>query len=114
MRALIKKIVRLFWQLLLFPLLYIPYDFLNTTVIVKWLGCGCPRLDEQGNEIVNRFNANDFTRLFWAGIALIVLVISIFQCRKIERWPSRFLYLAAILLLSVFFAWNFPRLMQWN
>ena len=109
-----KKVVRLFWQLLLFPLLYIPYNFLNATVIVKWLGCGCPRLDEHGHEIVNRFNANDFTRLFWTGIALVVLVISVFQCRKIEKWPSRFLYLAAILLLSVFLAWNFVRWMQWR
>ena len=41
----LKRILRYFWQLLLFPLLYIPYDFLNTIVLVEWLGCGCPRVD---------------------------------------------------------------------
>lgn len=114
MRLVLKRILRYFWQLLLFPLLYIPYDFLNTIVLVEWLGCVCPRVDEQGIVMENRFNANDFTLLFWTGIALIVVGVSVFQCRKIKTWPTRLLYLAANLLLSILFVWNFIRFMQWR
>lgn len=35
----------------------------NQQLLVKWLGCGCPVIDEFGNMVEDNFNANDFTAL---------------------------------------------------
>ena len=81
-----KKIFRRYWAVLIFPALYIPYYLLNQYVIVKWLGCGCPQIDENGNTITNNFNANDFTSIFWSLIALAVIVISIINMKDIKKF----------------------------
>ena len=109
-----KKIVKTYWQLLIMPVLFLPYHYLNTKVLVDWLGCGCPRLDEQGNEIINNFNANDFTRIFWLAMALIVIAISLFNMRNFAKWHSKLIYILLIAAGSIFLAFEFIRLMQWT
>lgn len=109
-----QKIIKLFWQLLLFPVLCIPYHLLNQFVIVKWLGCGCSKLDNEGNMIDQYFNANDFTLIFWCVIALTVIAISLFNMRKFARWYSRLLYIVLITVGSVFVAIQFYYSMQWR
>ena len=109
-----KKTLKLFWQLLLFPLLYVPYRILNEQVIVKWLGCGCPRLDENGNMITNRFNANSFTLLFWGLIALAVVIVSVFNSAKIQKWYFKAIYITLISMASIVLALLFFYSMQWR
>lgn len=109
-----KKIFSLFWQIFLFPLLWAPYMVLNQTVIVKWLGCGCPQLDAAGNEIVRMFNANDFTQLFWFGIAAIVIGISLFSTRKIPKLGRKLAYIGGIAAVSLCLAFAFPLTMWWK
>ena len=109
-----KNQFKLFWQLLLFPLLYIPYNLLNQSVIVKWLGCSCPRLDKDGHLITHSFNANDFTTLFWSVLSIIVIGISIFSIRKIGKWYFKFLYLLLIALICLFFSFIFTKSMMWE
>lgn len=109
-----KKLFSLFWQILLFPLLCVPYTALNQAVIVKWLGCGCPRLDAAGNEIVRVFNANDFTRLFWLGIAVIVIVLSLFSMRKIAKWLGKLAYIGGMTAVSLYLASYFTTMMMWR
>ena len=109
-----RKFFRLYGQLLLFPLLFIPYHLLNSAVIVKWLGCGCPQIDEFGNLVPNSFNANDFTRLFWTGIALIVLLLSFFAMKYLHKRYWKVLYILSILFISLFFIYFFSIFMQWN
>lgn len=108
-----KKFFKLYGQILLFPLLFIPYSYLNSAVIVKWLGCGCPQIDEYGNVIISSFNANDFTRLFWAVIALIVLIISLFAMKHIHKGHLKALYILSILCICFFFIYFFSLFMQW-
>ena len=109
-----KKKLKSYWQLLILPVLYIPYNLLNTKVIVKWLGCGCPQIDENGNEIVNRFNANHFSQLFWAIMALTVIVISLVQIKKLQKWQYKLLYIGLISIGSLWLAGSFYKSMIWN
>lgn len=108
-----KKVFKLFCPLAIFPLLYIPYHFLNTKVIVEWLGCGCPQFDEYGNEITRVFNANDFTMCFWICIAGVVTLLSIFNLKLLEKWHWKVLYLLFIAAVSIFIALKFYYSMHW-
>ncbi len=102
--------------LLLFVILFIPYNLINQKFIVKWLGCGCPIVDEAGNIIENNFNANDFTALFWLGISILATIISFVLSKKIlkEKTWSKVLYVTGILLISLFITYIFIQIMMWN
>lgn len=109
-----KKVMKSFWQLLIFPILYIPYSLLNTKVIVKWLGCGCPTIDESGQTIRNAFNANTFTLIFWSIIAVIAIAVSWFQMRSFARWRYKVIYMLCMIAVSIFLALLFYYSMHWN
>lgn len=106
------KFIKLFWQLLIFPVLYFPYQLLNQAVLVKQFGCGCPSYGENG-KLTDKFNANDFTQLFWSFIVLTVVGISIYNLRYIKQWYYRIPYLAVIIAVSVYIAYHFWLSMQW-
>ena len=59
-----KTVLLLVVPFLLFAVLIVPYSYLNQAVLVDWLGCGCPQVDEAGEMVEPVFNANDFTALF--------------------------------------------------
>ncbi|MCL2489049.1 MAG: hypothetical protein FWE80_10235 [Oscillospiraceae bacterium] len=110
----IKKIIKPYWPLLLFPVLCIPYTILNQNVIVNWLGCGCPRIDEQGN-IVKHFNANNFTALFWDAVALTAVILFLYNIKKLPiKWYYKVLQLLLVIIASVFIMMKFNASMQWN
>jgi hypothetical protein len=99
-----KKSIRLFWQILIFHLLYVPYLILNGAVIVKWLGCGCQP----------HFNANDFTMLFWGLAAIAVVIISLIKMRHIADWYKRIAYIVLLAACSIFTAFLFYTSMLWK
>ena len=112
----IKKFLLLASPLLLFPLLLIPYSLVNRHLIVKWLGCSCPRTDAFGNIIPASFNANDFTALFWLFITLCATVMAFFLCKRIpkEKLLFRILYVSGVFLISLFITHQFCLMMQWK
>lgn len=99
----LKKILILATPLLLFALLVIPYSWVNQQYIVKWLGCGCPTVDVNGNTLVSDFNANDFTSLFWLIVSISATVISIFLSKRI---PKEKIWLRAVYIVSIFVVSN--------
>ena len=111
---LIKKIAILASPLLLFIVLLIPYSWLNQAYIVDWFGCGCPVLDEFGNMIENKFNANDFTRLFWFCISVCTTAVSAYVSKGIPKRWGRILYVACMLLVSLWIAFSFAQMMAWS
>jgi formate hydrogenlyase subunit 3/multisubunit Na+/H+ antiporter MnhD subunit len=108
------KQIKLYWQLLLFPLLFIPYMRLNSNVIVKWLGCGCPQIGPDGKEIARGFNANHFTFLFWTGIGIIVILISIFNLKRISKRKDKESYMTWIVLTVLCIVFIFSSMMRWK
>ncbi|MBQ8683942.1 MAG: hypothetical protein IJ518_05445 [Clostridia bacterium] len=111
-----KKLTVLLLPLLAFFVLYIPYNWVNQTFLVDWLGCGCPVVDEYGNVYERAFNANDFTACFWLAVTLGVTASACFLCRRIsrERWWLRVVYIAGMLAASLWLAGSFYYSMQWN
>ena len=108
-----KKILKTYWQILILPSLYIPYSILNTEVLVKWLGCGCPKIGEDGKLIENAFNANDFTLIFWSVITLIVVAISFFNMKNLTKRCCKNIYIVLITVGSILTAFYFCILMLW-
>lgn len=100
-----KKNFSLFWPLLLFPVLYLPYSLLNTKVIVNWLGCGCSE---------NIFNANAFTLVFWICVAAAVLGLSLRRARRMETRGTRVLYLLFMLTVCLMLVGIWYLSMQWR
>ena len=99
-----------------FPVLYIPYSLLNSTVLVKWLGCGCPKVDASGELIHDYFSANDFTAIFWLVIAIGVMVLSWFISRDVfleKKW-ARVVYVAGVFGVSLIAAYWIIQRMMWN
>ena len=100
-----KRLFSLSWQFLIPIILYLPYRKLNETVFVKWFGCSCPRIDANGN-ILYHFNANDFSKIFWLTVCLILILISIISSRKIAM-PNRILYLLLAIVVSIWMSFLF-------
>lgn len=116
-KNIIKTIAILIAPLLLFAILFIPYSWLNSAVIVEVFGCGCPQINESGEIIHPQFNANDFTLLFWLFISLCVTAISVLL--SIKKLPSNKIWLRAIYVVSIFVAsiiisYSFLQLMMWK
>lgn len=101
--------------LLLFGVLFTPYQWLNSSFLVDRLGCGCPQLDGAGN-VVNSFNANDFTACFWSFIALCVIGAALFLVRKIpkDKMWLRVLYVLVMAAAALGIAWSCIQSMMWN
>ncbi|MBQ7061404.1 MAG: hypothetical protein IJM85_06440 [Clostridia bacterium] len=98
-----------FMPLLAYPILLYPYKLLNEKVLVEKLGCGCPSLDSAGN-VIERFNANDFTMLFWQIVAFLVTVAAAILAHRCDkRWKRLafpMLVAAAAFALSYLFISN--------
>lgn len=101
--------------LLLFPILLIPYSLLNRHVLVKVLGCGCPKVDELGNIITPDFNANDFTSVFWTLVAVCATVIALLLSRRFKEKPAvRIVYVLAVFAISLLISAKFSTMMMWK
>ena len=112
----IKKIAVLLSPLLSFAILLIPYNWVNKHFIIDLFGCGCPTVDEFGNTVYSKFNANDFTDLFWAFISVCVTAISVFLSKRISRdkmW-LRVLYIAGMILTSLLIAYQCAQTIRWK
>ena len=111
-----KNVLRLISPILVFPVLYVPYALLNSKILLDWLGCGCPiiKVDASGEMIQNSFNANDFTRIFWFVIAVVVTVLSWVLSKNIlkKKWV-RAVYTAGMFVASIFVMYWFVRSMMW-
>jgi hypothetical protein len=116
-RSVIKTVSLLLLPLLLFAVLIIPYRWLNSNLIVDIFGCGCPKIDTNGEIIYPYFNANDFTALFWLLISLCVGVIStVLSVKSIPRdklW-LRIIYVIIMFALSLFISYNLYQSMMWD
>ena len=111
-----KKLLLLASPLLSFAVLLVPYSWVNQALIVDWLGCGCPKMDEFGNMITPDFNANDFTALFWGFITICVTTAAVLLSRKIckEKLWLRILYVVGMLVVSLLISYQFIQMMMWN
>ena len=97
------KKTKYFLHLLIPIVLYFPYIFVNSKILVDVFGCGCLKYREPPNNVNmlgNQFNANDFTALFWWLIAFVLIVISIIISFKIRDNKRK--YLICSILLSLF------------
>ena len=111
-----KQVMKLMIPVLVFPMLFLPYQMLNSFVIVEWLGCGCPKVDASGEMIHDYFSANDFTAIFWLVIAVGVTALSGFLSKDIfkeKKW-IRVIYTAGIFVVSVLAAYMMIPLMMWS
>ena len=112
----LKKTSILVSPLLFLVVFVVLYSWVNQQFIVKWLGCGCPVIDEFGNLVKNSFNANDFTALFLLFISICTIAISVLFSKRIpkEKMWIRILYIIYILLTSLFISYQFYQLMLWK
>lgn len=111
-----KDVVVLLTPLLLFAILFVPYNWANHQFIIDWLGCGCSTVDTLGNRISPDFNTNDFTALFWLFISVCATVISAFLSKRIpkEKIWLKILYVVGMLAVSLLITNQFYRMMVWD
>ncbi len=111
-----KTKLALFLPFLLFVAFPIPYARLNKAFIVKWLGCGCPKIDESGNMIDSYFSANSFTALFWFFVTIGATVWAVLLARRIPKEKAwlRTLYAAAVFIMSILLSYLLTGLMMWD
>lgn len=103
-----KKPLKLFWSILLFPILYFPYKILNALVLVKVFGCGCTN---------QAFNANDITKIFWIVIGVLTIIFPVINFFKFKNKKHRLFYLLYILLITLYtilMAKLFIQTMMWD
>ena len=104
-----KNTLLLLLPIVLIFALIIPYAILLDGVIVDWLGCGCPRVDAQGNSYYAAFNANDFTEVFWYGLSGVAALLGFWFSGKVipRKWLwLRILYLVILVAIALAVAVN--------
>ena len=109
-----KTIILLVLPLLLFVILAIPYQYLNSTYLVHRFGCGCPHISESGEIIENKFNANTVTTIVWSGVALIATLIGVCLCRRLPAKWMRVLYIILLFCTSLAISQYLIQNMMWN
>jgi len=109
-----KTILVFLLPIVLFAILVVPYNYINSEYLVEIFGCGCPKIDEFGNIIENDINANDITAVFWACVALCSTVIGGFISVRLPKVWMRILYTSAVFIVSMFIAYNLTQSMMWN
>ena len=96
-------------------LIAIPYSWLNSKVIVNWLGCGCPRMDEYGNLVETGFNANDFTAIFWLLMGILDGVLAFFLAKRFyENGIFRWIYFGVEMVILGIICISLYQGMMWN
>ena len=50
---------------------------------------------------MNYFNANDFSKVFWADVSLMLIIISLVRSRNIASIPKRIIYVLTSVVLSL-------------
>ena len=117
-RSLSIKTVAVFLSpLLIFAVLFVPYSWLNSSVIVDVFGCGCPQINENGEMVHRYFSANDFTAIFWFFVAVCVVIASaLLAMKKInaEKIHLRIVYVASMIVISLLIVYCFCQIMMWN
>ena len=95
------KKIKYIWHLFIPIIVYYPYIILHRELLGDIFGCGCPNIDENGNMLENQFNANDFSKIFWSFIALLLVSISIFISLKIHDKKRKAAYLIGVIIVSL-------------
>lgn len=113
MRRVLERLFFLFPAVLM-PVLYFPYDYMNRNYIVQRFGCGCPKFGQDGTIITNNFNANDFTRWFWMGAAVLSVVLSIFASKPLSKWYFRIVYVMTITTYCALLTTTYIQNMMWQ
>lgn len=109
------KILALMAPILLLVAISVPYAFLNQAVLVDWLGCGCPVIDEHGHAHERAFNANDFTRIFWIVMGAGSILLSTVLAKKhLSKSRFYYVYYAIMVALTVLLCGTFMVLMYWD
>jgi len=110
----LKNIIILLLPLILFAVLVVPYSYLNSEYLVDIFGCGCPQIDENGNMVENKFNANDVTAIFWFCVTIVVTVISGFLSVRLPKLWMRIVYTASMFGVSLVITYLLIQSMMWN
>ena len=97
----------LIFPILLFPIWYIPYRWLNENYIVNWLG-------HPKDVAPTAFNANDLTGIFWVVIAVLATILSVTFSKKLLSGTLRVLYIIGVFVVSLGLAYLFTRFTQIN
>lgn len=109
------KFLALMAPILLLVAISVPYAILNQEVLVDWLGCGCPVIDEHGHAHERAFNANDFTRIFWIVMGAGSILLSTVLAKKyLSKSRLYYVYYGIMVVLAVLICASFITLMRWN
>ncbi len=106
-----KKWFKVYYSILFFPLLYIPYYLINSNFLVEWFGCPCDN---------PKFNANDVTDIFWMIVGIITVLLFIINYLKIFKLKTKkniFIFIiSSVVLISyaILLTTVFPRSMYWK
>lgn len=98
------KKIKWFRQFFIPIVLYFPYLFLYDALFINWFGCSCPKVDADGNMLANQFNVNDFSRIFWSAVVIIMIVISFIISFEIINKRKRIIYILISVVASIFFS----------
>lgn len=92
----------LIFPILLFPIWYIPYRWVNENYIVNWLG-------HPKDVAPTAFTVNDLAGIFWIVIALLATILSVTFSKKLLSGGLRVLYIIGVFVVSLGLAYLFTQ-----
>ena len=92
----------LIFPILLFPIWYIPYRWVNENYIVNWLG-------HPKDAAPTAFNVNDLAGIFWIVIAILATILSVTFSKKLLSGKLRVLYIIGVFVVSLGLAYLFTQ-----
>lgn len=105
----VKKLIKTFCVVFIYPILYFPYKALNAYVIVELFGSSSRN---------PKFNANNITDIFWVlvGVTMIILFTKGYNKNYGIKTKTIFFVVSVILLVlySLWMTTLFGRSMYWD
>ena len=95
----------LIFPILLFPIWYIPYRWVNENYIVNWLG-------HPKDVAPTSFNVNDVTAIFWVAVSILATILSVTFSKKLLSGKLRVLYIIGVFVVSLGLAYLFTLFTQ--
>ena len=96
------------------PIIIPVYLYLDLNLFVNIFGCGCVFPGGEKNSLGNYFNANDFRKIVFSFLPIIIITIGLLLSTKVKKRTKKLMYIFCMISINVFLAYYMINCYGWK